>query len=178
VIVVIYAQSTCFLCRPHYAGGLIVEVERPRGCHSKGVIEKMDVRFVAGVAPIVNDAGEARRFYGEKLSLPLKMDGESDYTEVTLPGLKHFGLWTLRDAAQSTFGRDEWPDYIARPQATIELEVDDVAAAVSELKSRGLELIQDTKVEPWGQTTARLLSPEGLLIGVTYTPWLREEATS
>ncbi|MCH8919277.1 MAG: hypothetical protein IIA23_01045 [Chloroflexi bacterium] len=94
---------------------------------------------------------------------------------VDLPGLKHFGLWTLRDAARSTFGRDEWPEEVPRPQATLELEVDDVAEAVAELKGRGLELLQDTRVEPWGQTTARLLSPEGLLIGVVYTPMLREE---
>jgi hypothetical protein len=26
--------------------------------------------------------------------------------------------------------------------------------------------------EPWGQTTARLLSPEGLLVGITFTPWM------
>ena len=53
--------------------------------------------------------------------------------------------------------------------------MDDVAEAVAELKGRGLELLQDMKVEPWGQTTGRLLSPEGLLIGVVYTPMLREE---
>ena len=28
--------------------------------------------------------------------------------------------------------------------------------------------------EEWGQTVARLLSPEGLLVGVTVTPWMRE----
>ena len=95
---------------------------------------------------------------------------------IEIEGLKHFGLWTLRDAARSTFGQDEWPDAVTRPQATVELEVDDVAAAVEELKARGLELLQDTRVEPWGQTTARLLSPEGLLIGVVYTPMLREES--
>ncbi len=135
----------------------------------------MNVRFVAGVSPIVDDAAGARRFYGEKLSLPLNIDEGSDYTEGDLPGLKHFGLWTLRDAARSTFGQDEWPNDVVRPQATIELEVDDVAEAVSELRGRGLEILQDTRVEPWGQTTARLLSPEGLLIGVVYTPALREK---
>lgn len=135
----------------------------------------MNVRFVAGFAAIVDEAAEARRFYGEKLSLPVKFDEGSDYSVVDLPGLKHFGLWTLRDAARSTFGRDEWPEEVPRPQATLELEVDDVAEAVAELKGRGLELLQDTKVEPWGQTTARLLSPQGLLIGVVYSPMLREE---
>jgi len=28
--------------------------------------------------------------------------------------------------------------------------------------------------EPWGQTTSRLLSPEGLLVGVTFTPWMHD----
>ncbi len=134
----------------------------------------MEVRFVAGFGPIVADAEDARRFYSEKLSLPLKVEPGSDYTEVDVPGLKHFGLWTLRDAAQSTFGTPEWPAGVPRPQATLELEVDDVDAAVGELRDKGVELLQETRIEPWGQTTARLLSPEGLLIGITYTPALRE----
>jgi catechol 2,3-dioxygenase-like lactoylglutathione lyase family enzyme len=135
----------------------------------------MNVRFVAGVSPIVESAPSARRFYGEQLGLPVQAEPGSDYTEVTMDGLKHFGLWTLADAARSTFGRDQWPESIARPQATIELEVDDVPAAVDELRERGLEVVQATRLESWGQTTARLLSPEGLLIGITYSPALRDE---
>jgi catechol 2,3-dioxygenase-like lactoylglutathione lyase family enzyme len=135
----------------------------------------MNVRFVSGVSPIVDSAVAARRFYGEQLGLPVQAEPDSDYTEVTMDGLKHFGLWTLADAARSTFERDEWPDDVSRPQATIELEVDDVSAAVDELRERGLDVLQNTRVEPWGQTTARMLSPEGLLIGITYTPALREE---
>jgi len=26
--------------------------------------------------------------------------------------------------------------------------------------------------EPWGQTVSRLLSPEGILVGIVYTPWM------
>jgi catechol 2,3-dioxygenase-like lactoylglutathione lyase family enzyme len=115
----------------------------------------------------------AREFYGEKLGLPVQV-AEGDYSTADLPGLKHFGLWTLKDAAMSTFGREEWPPELPRPQVTIEFEVDDVAATVEELKSRGVDIIQDAKVEPWGQTTARLLSPDGILVGLTYTPWLRD----
>ena len=136
----------------------------------------MKVRFVAGFSPIVNSAEEGRNFWGERLKLPLLVpDPERSYTEVELPGLKHFGLWTLRDAARSTFGTEEWPEDVPRPQATIELDVDDVAEAIRELRERGLEILQDVRVEEWGQTTARLLSPEGLLVGVTYTPWLRDD---
>jgi catechol 2,3-dioxygenase-like lactoylglutathione lyase family enzyme len=130
----------------------------------------MQVRFVAGFAPIVDDVSAARRFYGEQLGLPIGAEPDSTYSEVHLEGLKHFGPWTVADAAQSIFGRDAWPDDVPRPQATIELEVDDVAAAVEELRARGVRILQEAKVEPWGQTTARLLSPEGLLIGVAYSP--------
>ena len=138
----------------------------------------MKVVFVAGFSPIVDSAKEGRRFWGEMLTLPLVVpDPERNYTEVELPGLKHFGLWTLADAARSTFGSDEWPADVPRPQATIELEVDDVAEAVEELRGRGLDIVQDVRMEEWGQTTARLISPEGLLVGISYTPWLREDAS-
>jgi hypothetical protein len=30
------------------------------------------------------------------------------------------------------------------------------------------------KKEPWGQTVSRFISPEGLLVGITLTPLLRE----
>ena len=138
----------------------------------------MKVRFVAGFSPIVNSVEEGREFWGEKLTLPLMIpDPERSYTEVELPGLKHFGLWSLQDAARSTFGTEEWPDDIPRPQATIELDVDDVGEAIEELRGRGLRILQDVKVEEWGQTTARLLSPEGLLVGISYTPWFRDDAS-
>ena len=38
-------------------------------------------------------------------------------------------------------------------------------------------MLTEARTEPWGQTTARLLSPEGLLVGVTYTPWMHPERT-
>lgn len=135
----------------------------------------MDIRFVAGFSPIVKDIDEARRFYGEVLSLPMEFEEGSDYTVADLDGLKHFGLWTLQAVAESVFGRGEWPEDVPVPQGAIEFEVDDVGAAVEELKSKGAEILQGTRTEPWGQITARLLSPEGLLVGVTYTPALRQE---
>ena len=134
----------------------------------------MKVRFVAGFSPIVDSLESGRDFYERRLGLPVRSEGGGNYSVIELPGMKHFGLWTLADAARSTFGNDEWPADLPRPQATLELEVDDVADAVDELKDRGLQIVQEPKIESWGQTTARLLSPEGLLIGITYTPMLRE----
>ena len=42
--------------------------------------------------------------------------------------------------------------------------------SVGELKAKGYRLIHDARTEPWTQVTARLLSPEGLLVAVCYTP--------
>ena len=130
----------------------------------------MDVQFVASVAPIVRDADAARAFYRDALGLSFEGgDGDYVYTH-RLEGTKHLGLWPLAEAANSCFGTSEWPTDVPVPQASIEFEVADVAAAAEELKSKDYRLIHDARTEPWGQVTARLLSPEGLLIAVCYTP--------
>ena len=63
------------------------------------------------------------------------------------------------------------------PQAWIEFDVDDVAAATAELAARGYRLLVAARDEPWGQTVTRLLGPEGLLVGITATPWMRGDDT-
>jgi catechol 2,3-dioxygenase-like lactoylglutathione lyase family enzyme len=130
----------------------------------------MDVQFVASVAPIVRDADAAGLFYRDALGLVFE-GGDGDYVFThKLEGTKHFGLWPLSEAATACFGSSEWPTEIPFPQASIEFEVADVAAAAEELKAKGYRLIHERRTEPWGQVTARLLSPEGLLIAVCYTP--------
>lgn len=61
------------------------------------------------------------------------------------------------------------------PQASIEFEVPEVATAADELKAKGYRLIHDAQTEPWGQITARLLSPEGLLLAVCCTPSFHDD---
>lgn len=132
----------------------------------------MKVLFVAGLGPIVRDLQASARFYRDALGLPLP---EGDYVATDgLPGVKHFGLWALEDAAESCFGKREWPRDVPVPQGGIEFDVDDVAKAAEELRAKGYKLLVGAKKEPWGQTIARLLSPEGLLVGLTFTPWMRE----
>ena len=41
----------------------------------------------------------------------------------------------------------------------------------------GHRLLKEATEEPWGQTVARLLSPDGLLVGLTYTPWMHKTGT-
>lgn len=75
---------------------------------------------------------------------------------------------------RDTLGLPLEPSDIGTPQATIEFEVPDVEAAADELVSAGHTLLHDTRTEPWGQTIARVLGPEGLLIGLCHTPWLHD----
>ena len=55
---------------------------------------------------------------------------------------------------------------------------DEVADAQRELENNGHTLLRATTTEEWGQTTARLMSPEGLLVGISYTPWMHEQPKS
>ncbi len=132
----------------------------------------MKVLFVAGFGPIVRDMDASLRFYRDAIGMPLEEKG--DVSTEKVDGVKHFGLWPLAEAAESCFGSHEWPTNMTAPQAWIEFDVDDVAAAAEELRAKGYRLLVAPKTEPWGQTVARLLSPEGVLVGVTITPWMRE----
>lgn len=134
----------------------------------------MDIQFVASVSVIVQDTSAAKTFYRDALDLAFE-GGEGDYVFTEqLAGVKHLGLWPLTEAAQACFGTDMWPDDVPVPQASVEFEVDDVAAAAGELERRGYELLHGARTEPWSQITARLLSPEGLVVAVCYTPWFHE----
>jgi len=133
----------------------------------------MNVLFISSFAPIVTDKGATRQLYVEALGLNLDDDGTGYLHSGKIDGAKHFGLWPLEQAAKACFGTDEWPADIPTPQASVEFEVEDVADAAKELEDRGYKLLHGAKTEPWGQTVARLLSPEGLIVGVSYAPWMR-----
>jgi predicted enzyme related to lactoylglutathione lyase len=134
----------------------------------------VNIEFVASFSPIVEDITSARGFYGEQLGIDFE-GGEEDYAFTErLDGVKHLGLWPLSAAAVACFGTPSWPSHLPRPQASIEFEVADVAAAAGELLEGGHQLLHEPRTEPWGQTVARLLSADGLLVAVCHTPHLRE----
>ena len=86
-------------------------------------------------------------------------------------------MWPLAQAAEATFGSLEWPEDLPAPQAWMELDVESaeaVSVAIAEMANAGHRVLREAHEEPWGQTTARLLSPEGLLIGITFTPWMHD----
>jgi hypothetical protein len=133
------------------------------------------VLFIAGFGPIVCETNASRKLYNETLGISFEEETDGYLHTEALKGAKTFALWPLWQAAQSCFGKDSWPDEIPPPQAWLEFDVDNVEEATLELESRGYRMLVKNKKEPWGQTVSRFLAPEGLLVGITFTPSMREE---
>jgi len=136
------------------------------------------ISFVAGFGPIVRDPQASKAWWETTTGLELEQIAPDYYGTDQVDGVKAFALWPLSQAAESTFGASEWPAGIPAPQAWIELDVesaDAVREAADELRAAGHRLLREAREEPWKQTTARLLSPEGLLVGISYTPWMHKE---
>lgn len=137
--------------------------------------KNIEILFMAGFGPIVRDHDVSNRLYIDTLGLDFKEEAGGYLHTDKLDGVRFFGLWPLPLVAESCFGKDEWPDDTPIPQAWIEFDVKDVKKASEELKLQGYQLLIENKKEPWGQVVTRLLSPEGLMVGLTYTPWMRDD---
>jgi catechol 2,3-dioxygenase-like lactoylglutathione lyase family enzyme len=134
----------------------------------------MEIKCIAGFAAITKQPDASTSLYQETLGLPLEKQDDYRFMD-QFPGAHHFGVWPLKMAAQSCFGQDEWPTSVPEPTACIEFELADVKAvesAVQEMTAKGQNFIHEARTEPWGQTVARFISPEGILIGLSYAPWL------
>lgn len=138
----------------------------------------MDIQFIATLAVITPDPLKSRELYIDALGLPLEAGPGSEYFHSErIEGSKHFAIWPLSEAAQACFGVPEWPADRPVPQMSVEFEVHDadaVESAVEELRQRRFELLHDRREEPWGQTVARLQSPEGSIIGISYIPSMHD----
>lgn len=138
-------------------------------------IAGIKVLFIAGFGPIVSDTAESRKLYSDMLGIRFKEeDGGYLHTEA-VTGAKTFALWPLSQAAESCFGSDSWPGNISAPHAWLEFDVDNVESATATLESRGYRMLVKNKKEPWGEIVSRFLSPEGLLIGIAFTPSMRDQ---
>lgn len=133
------------------------------------------VLFVAGFGPIVRDPAASRQLYNQTLGIDFTEEAGGYLHTEALKGANSFALWPLSHAAQSCFGKESWPDDIPVPQAWLEFDVDNVETATAELESRGYRMLIKSKKEPWGQTVSRFLTPEGLLVGMTFTPAMRDK---
>jgi catechol 2,3-dioxygenase-like lactoylglutathione lyase family enzyme len=136
--------------------------------------DDLRVLSVAGFGPITRNPDASRRLYGETLSIPLKEGEAGSFHTEDLNGVKHFALWPLSQVAESCFGRGSWPGNLHTPQAWIEFEVDDLEAATADLETQGYRILVRMKKELGGQIVTRFVGPEGLLVGITLTPRMRE----
>ena len=134
----------------------------------------MKVLFFAGFGPIIKDSNTSESLYLDTLGLSFEREGDYLYT-AKLAGVKHFALCPLSQAAESCFGTKEWSKDFPVPQSWIEFDVEDISEATRELEEKGYKLLVSARKEPWGQIVTRFLSPEGMLVGVTYTPGMREQ---
>ena len=136
----------------------------------------MEILFVASVAVVVADPPQSRKLFIDVLGLPLEGRGRRLL-------LQRQDRWqqALRCLA-AVAGRPK-PALVARsgpagdvvPQASIEFEVEDaeaVTSAAGELERAGYQLLHHARTEPWGQTVARLLTEDGLIVGISYAPAL------
>ena len=119
----------------------------------------MDVLFITSVAVVAADPPKSRKLFIDALSLPLEGEGNGYYSSGSIPGSKHFGVW---------------PEGRVVPQASIEFEVADPDAVAA----AGGELLHPARTEPWRQTVARLLTEDGLIVGISYAPVLNGEESA
>jgi hypothetical protein len=137
----------------------------------------VNIEFLSTVAVIAPDPPHSRGLYVDVIGLPLRgHPGDYQHSE-QIDGCKSFGIWPLSQAAEACFGSPEWPAERPLPQVSIEFDVGDAAAvipAVQELEQAGFALLHPPRTEPWGQTVARLQSPEGAIVGISYAPVLHK----
>ena len=123
----------------------------------------MEIEFIAGVAVVSADPDASARLYVDALGLPLDAAEGDDYRHSeNVGGSRHFGVWPLHQVAQACFGTETWP----ADEAAV------AAAAAGELTAAGFDLLHEPRTEPWGQTVARLQSLEGLVVGISFAPWM------
>jgi hypothetical protein len=136
----------------------------------------MNILFVSSLSVIAKDPSASRPLFVRDLGLPLEPVGGTEYfASEKIAGCKHFGVWPLAEAAEACFGSKSWPSDRPLPQASIEFEVVSeaaVEASAAELRKAGHALLHDARKEPWGQTVARLQSADGLIIGISFAPWM------
>jgi catechol 2,3-dioxygenase-like lactoylglutathione lyase family enzyme len=140
----------------------------------------MNVSFVSSIAVVAADPAANRKLFVDAIGLPLRpaADGSDYYLSEEVGGTNHFGVWPLAEAAQACFGNADWPADVKAPQASIEFEVesqDAVGAAGAELEVAGFAPLHPARTEPWGQTVTRVLSPDGVIVGISYAPWMHKD---
>lgn len=118
----------------------------------------IQVQGVRTVVVHVADVHRAAIFYEEMLGLPRVYEHRGRVAlqlgEARL--LLHPAELDSEDIATARHGRTE-----------LYLGVADVGAAISELRAKGVPVLQDAADEPWGERDAAVLDPDGYPIYLT-----------
>ena len=136
--------------------------------------------FIGAVGVITKDLERGRALYVGSIGLPLKRaKGTNFLHSEKLNGTRYFGVWPLVEAAKACFGSENWPADRPVPQMFIEFELrgpGSVASAARELEKKGYRLLHGPRKDPWGQTVARLQTEDGLVVGISFVPWMHPRA--
>jgi hypothetical protein len=91
----------------------------------------------------------------------------------------HLRSVPLTQAAQACYRTPDRPHDVSVPGAGIEFEVansEAVADAAQELQTQGYALLHQPRTEPWAKRSGRILSREGLIVGLSFAPSLHDQA--
>lgn len=121
----------------------------------------MDSNKITGIRSVVlyvADTDRSRRFYEGNLGLPVQREigGRIELNVAPIRLLLHPTDLDDQDHATARHGRTE-----------IYYEVDNVDAAIDELTSAGIDLVQPPTSEPWGERDACILDPDGYPVFLT-----------
>lgn len=130
------------------------------------------IRHVSGLAEIVESVALSASFYREELGLEVEHSGGDPYAIVHVAGILHFGIWDRAFAAERLYGDASRADTVPLG-FLLGFEVDDPATDMDRIGPAGT-VVQSQQEEPWGQQTARFLTPGGALCEFTRTPWARQ----
>ncbi len=140
----------------------------------------MRPRFIGAMGLITSSLAKGRALYVDALGLPLRQaEGAGFLHSTRLGGGRYFGVWPLSEAARTCFRTDRWPTDRPVPQMFIEFEMANpaaVSAAASEFESKGYTPLHRPRTDPWGQTVARFQTEDGVIVGISYVPWMHRPA--
>ncbi len=103
-------------------------------------------------------------FFGAAFGLETAFLHESkDYGELDTGQTK---LAFSSIALMQQLGKSPATKPVTNPAFEIAFETDDVTAALDKALKAGAELVQEVQEMPWGQTTAYVRLPEGILIEI------------
>lgn len=112
----------------------------------------------------VEDVTKSIAFFERAFGLERGMIHESgDYGELNTGGT------TLAFSSQrlmKELGKSPGKADPSAPVFEIAFETDDVAASLEKARSAGAKVVQETRQEPWGQTTAYVVDDNGYLIEI------------